>query len=78
MKKPPTPQQSPGSHKPPTFWQIMHSVVAAAFGAQGDESREQDFSGKPWHYVVVGVTLTLTLALLLVGIAQLILHVSLP
>ena len=38
----------PVDNKPPTFWQMLHSVMAAAFGVQSGKNRARDFThGKP-------------------------------
>ncbi|WP_414704481.1 DUF2970 domain-containing protein [Pseudomonas sp. UBA4034] len=64
-------------HKPPTFCQMLHSVVAAAFGVQSGKNRARDFThGKPSHFVVLGILFTLVFALTLFGIVKLVLHVA--
>lgn len=38
----------PVDNKPPTLLQMMHSVLAAAFGVQSGKNRARDFThGKP-------------------------------
>lgn len=32
----------PINNKPPTFWQMLHSVIAAAFGVQSGKNRARD------------------------------------
>jgi hypothetical protein len=64
----------PSDTKPPTFWQMLHSVVAAAFGVQSGKNRARDFShGKPSHFVILGVLFTAVFALTLFGIVKLVL-----
>lgn len=71
--------QLPDEHKPPTLWQMLHSVMAAAFGVQSNKNRARDFShGKPAHFVILGVAFTAVFALALMGIVQLVLHFALP
>ena len=42
----------PVDNKPPSFWQMLHSVMAAAFGVQSGKNRARDFThGKPSHFV---------------------------
>ena len=66
----------PGN-KPPTFWQVLHSVMAAAFGVQSGKNRSRDFThGKPSHFLIVGLLFTLCFALTLFGIVKLILYLS--
>lgn len=61
--------------KPPTFWQMVQSVMAAALGVQSGKNRERDFThGKPSHFVILGIVFTMVFALALFGIVQLVLH----
>lgn len=65
--------------KPPTLWQMLHSVMAAAFGVQSHKNRARDFThGKPSHFVILGVVFTAVFALILLGIVQLVLHFAVP
>ncbi len=67
----------PANQKPPTFWQMLHSVMAAAFGVQSGKNRARDFThGKPSHFVVLGVLFTAVFALTLFGIVKLVLHLA--
>lgn len=67
----------PANNKPPTLWQMLHSVVAAAFGVQSGKNRARDFShGKPSHFVVLGILFTVVFALALFGIVKLVLHLA--
>ena len=62
---------------PPTFWQMLHSVLAAAFGVQSGKNRARDFThGKPSHFVVLGILFTVVFALTLFGIVKLVLHLA--
>ncbi|MDY7560290.1 DUF2970 domain-containing protein [Pseudomonas sp. 10B1] len=68
-----SPDHSKG--KPPTLWQMLQSVTAAAFGVQSGKNRERDFThGKPSHFVLLGILFTGVFALTLFGIVQLVLH----
>ena len=61
--------------KPPTFWQMLHSILAAAFGVQSSKNRARDFShGKPVHFVLMGLLFTFLFASVLLGIVQLVVH----
>lgn len=63
------------NNKPPTLWQMLQSVMAAAFGVQSGKNRARDFThGKPSHFVVLGILFTVVFALVLFGIVQLVLH----
>ncbi len=65
------------NNKPPTFWQMLHSVMAAALGVQSDKNRARDFThGKPSHFIVLGIVFTVIFALTLFGIVQLVLHLA--
>lgn len=65
----------PSNGKPPTFLQMLHSVLAAAFGVQSSKNRSRDFShGKPAHFVIMGVLFTILFASMLLGVVQLVLH----
>lgn len=67
----------PLDNKPPTFWQMLHSVVAAAFGVQSAKNRARDFThGKPSHFVILGLLFTAVFALTLLGIVKLVLHLA--
>lgn len=67
----------PPNYKPPTFWQMLHSVVAAAFGVQSGKNRARDFThGKPSHFVILGILFTAVFALTLFGIVKLVLHLA--
>jgi hypothetical protein len=62
---------------PPTFWQMLHSVLAAALGVQSSKNRARDFSqGKPGHFIALGLFFTLVFVLILVGVVKLVLHLA--
>lgn len=61
------------NHKPPIF-QVIGSVVAAAFGVQTAANRERDFQGgSATPYLVAGVLFTLLFILAIVGVVKLVL-----
>ena len=61
--------------KPPTFWQVLHSVMAAAFGVQSAKNRTRDFThGKPGQFLLLGLLFTGVFALTLFAIVKLVLH----
>jgi uncharacterized protein (DUF983 family) len=65
------------NNKPPTFWQMLHSVMAAAFGVQSGKNRARDFThGKPSHFVILGIGFTVVFALMLFGIVKLVLMLA--
>ena len=65
----PTPDPSPQidpkiSHKPPGALDVILSVLASFFGVQSARNRERDFQhGRPAHFLIVGVGLTVLLIL---------------
>ncbi|WP_371226700.1 DUF2970 domain-containing protein [Pseudomonas sp. QE6] len=62
-------------NKPPSFWQMLHSVLAAAFGVQSGKNRARDFTqGKPSHFIAMGILFTLVFVLLLYALVQVVLH----
>ncbi|WP_275629708.1 DUF2970 domain-containing protein [Pseudomonas sp. 273] len=64
-------------NRPPSFWQMLQSVLAAAFGVQSGKNRTRDFShGKPSHFIFLGVAFTLVFVLLLYALVRLVLHLA--
>lgn len=67
----------PIDNKPPTFWQMLHSVLAAALGVQSGKNRSRDFThGKASHFIALGVLFTLVFVLVLIGLVQLAMHLT--
>ncbi|MFJ4585809.1 DUF2970 domain-containing protein [Pseudomonas moraviensis] len=67
----------PVDNKPPTLWQMLQSVMAAAFGVQSGKNRERDFThGKPTHFVMLGILFTALFGLTLFAIVKLVLHLA--
>ncbi|MFI8372552.1 DUF2970 domain-containing protein [Pseudomonas helleri] len=65
----------PSDNKPPTFWQVLHSVMAAAFGVQSAKNRTRDFThGKPAQFMLLGLLFTVVFALTLFAIVKLVLY----
>ncbi|MDH0649554.1 DUF2970 domain-containing protein [Pseudomonas sp. GD03858] len=65
------------SGKPPTFWQMLQSILAAAFGVQSGKNRARDFTyGKASHFIVMGTLFTLVFILVLIGLVQLAMHLT--
>jgi hypothetical protein len=63
--------------KPPTLWQVIHSVLAAFFGVQSEANRRRDFTrGKPSQYIIVGLIATALFVLIMIGIVRLVLHLA--
>ena len=63
-------QEQP-EQKPPTFWQIVFSTFAAAFGVQSSKNRERDFKhGSIKVYATAGVIFTVMFVLTVVFIVK--------
>jgi len=63
--------------KPPTFWQMLDSILAAAFGVQSGKNRARDFThGKASHFIAMGTVFTLLFILILIGLVQLAMHLA--
>ncbi len=61
----------------PTLWDVIKSVLASFFGVQSNKNRERDFQhGKPMHFIVVGLVLTLVFILLIWGLVKLVLGLA--
>ena len=60
---------------PPTFLQMLQSVLAAAFGVQSGKNRARDFGhGKPSQFIALGLLFTLCFVLTVFGVVQLVLY----
>ncbi len=67
----------PVDNKPPSFWQMLHSVMAAAFGVQSGKNRARDFTdGWPSHFVLLGILFTAVFGLTRFAIVKLLLHIA--
>ncbi|NQD92291.1 DUF2970 domain-containing protein [Pseudomonas sp. CrR25] len=63
--------------KPLSLWEMLQSVLAAAFGVQSGKKRSRDFSrGKPSHFITLGVLFTLVFVLVLFAVVKLVLHLA--
>ena len=64
-------------NKPLTLWEMLQSVLSAAFGVQSGKNRSRDFSrGKPSHFIILGVLFTAVFVLVIFGIVRLVLHLA--
>jgi len=58
----------------PTFWQIVLSTLAAAFGVQNSKNRERDFNhGSIKTYILSGIIFTVLFVLTVVFIVKMVL-----
>lgn len=54
-----------------TFWQMLMSAAAAAFGVQSSKNRERDFKkGKAIHFIIIGIAFTVVFVLAVVLVVQ--------
>ena len=66
--------QPPDKNPAPSFGAVLASAVAAMFGVQSSKNRERDFTrGKPIHYIIVGLVLTLVFVLSVWGLVKMVL-----
>ena len=57
-----------------TFWQVLGSTLAAAFGVQSSKNRERDFSkGKASHFIFMGIGFTVIFVLAVLAVVNLVL-----
>lgn len=60
--------------RPPGFWSIVLSTLAAAIGVQSSKNRERDFAqGRPLAFIVAGVIFTVLFILTVVTVVHLVL-----
>ena len=51
------------SEQPLTFWQVLGSTLAAAFGVQSSKNRERDFTrGKAHQFIFMGIGFTVIMS----------------
>jgi hypothetical protein len=61
----------------PSFLEIFKSVFTALIGVQSSRVHERDFTqGQPSSYIIVSITVVTFIVLVLVGLVQLILHLT--
>ena len=59
----------------PSLFQVVGSVVAAAFGVQSSANRERDFAGggSATPYIIAGVVFTVVFIMAIIGVVRLVL-----
>jgi hypothetical protein len=61
----------------PSFLSVLGSVMASMFGVQSTRRREADFTrGKPIHYILVGLLVTVLFILTVWGVVKLVLGLA--
>jgi hypothetical protein len=59
------------------FWEVCKSTLMSFFGVQKESVRQRDFEkGRPQHFIIAGVVLTLLLIAILYGVVKLVLHTA--
>ena len=57
----------------PSFLSVLGSVLASMFGVQSSRRHETDFTrGKPIHYILVGLLVTVVFILTVWGVVKLV------
>lgn len=60
-----------------SFMSVLWSVLASMFGVQSNRRREEDFAhGKPSHYIIVGLLVTVVFILTVWAVVQLVMKVA--
>ena len=68
------PDQDRTDLPPLSLWQVIASVLAAAFGVQKRAALERDFArAKPGTYIIAGLIFALAFVLILIGVVKLVL-----
>jgi hypothetical protein len=69
--------QNQDEGRAPSFLGVLWSVLASMFGVQSSRRREADFThGKPMHYVVVGLLVTVVFILTVWAVVKLVLGLA--
>lgn len=66
--------QEKENRQTPSFFSVLGSVLASMFGVQSSKKHEADFArGKPIHYIMVGLLVTVVFILTVWGVVKLVL-----
>jgi uncharacterized membrane protein YidH (DUF202 family) len=66
--------QEKENRQTPSFFSVLGSVLASMFGVQSSKKHETDFTrGKPIHYIMVGLLVTVVFILTVWGVVKLVL-----
>ena len=75
MQQPNDEQRNDEDLPPLSFWQVLSSTLAAAFGVQSSANRKRDFTrGTAKQFILMGIAFTVIFVLVMVGIVNLILR----
>ena len=60
-----------------SFWQLLLSTLSAFVGVQSNANRERDFKyGKISHFIAIGLLFGLVFVCTIVGVVQIVMHVT--
>ena len=60
-----------------SFWQLLLSTMSAFIGVQSNANRERDFThGKISHFIAIGLLFGLVFVCTIVGVVQIVMHVT--
>ena len=60
-----------------SFWQLLSSTLSAFIGVQSNANRERDFKhGKISHFIAIGLLLGLVFVCTIIGVVQIVMHVT--
>ena len=60
-----------------SFWQLLSSTLSAFIGVQSNANRERDFKhGKISHFIAIGLILGLAFVCTIIGVVQIVMHVT--
>ncbi|MGD8311251.1 MAG: DUF2970 domain-containing protein [Gammaproteobacteria bacterium] len=63
--------------KAPSLLSVLGSVLASMFGVQSTRKREEDFAhGKPSHYIIIGLMVTVIFVLTVWGVVSLVMKLA--
>lgn len=70
-------RQTQEQEAPLTFWQVLGSTLAAAFGVQSSKNRKRDFTrGSAGQFILMGIGFTVVFVLIMIGVVRLVLSLS--
>jgi hypothetical protein len=59
------------------FWQLLMSTFSAFIGVQSNANRERDFKyGKISHFIGIGLLFGLVFVCTIIGVVQIVMHVT--
>lgn len=68
-------QPSKDEKRPPTFWEVVGSTLAAAIGVQSRANKVRDFSrGNPVHFILAGVLFTVIFVVIVMFVVKTVLN----